>query len=91
LAQAERAVTSKDSFLFPAARDPNSEGSNIDVTAEIVLRLATDAAVKAIKAGNCLTVPSLTMQAGRSTFTVERYGGGGGVAGLSGGSGCPGI
>jgi hypothetical protein len=56
-----------------------------------VLRLATDAAVKAIKAGNCLTVPSLTMQAGRSTFTVERYGGGGGVAGLSGGSGCPGI
>lgn len=91
LAQAERAVVSKDTFVFPPARDPNDEGGNVNVTAEIVLRLASNAAVRTVQGGGCVTVPSLTMEASRSTFTVERYGGSGAVAGLSGGSGCAGI
>ena len=90
IAKAERVVISKDSIVFPAARDPNNEGGNVDFFAEVVLRLATDAAVQTIKAGKCVTVPSLTMQAGRSTFTVELIGGGF-VAALSAGSECTGI
>jgi hypothetical protein len=90
LAQAERAVTNKDSITFPAARDPNNTGSNVDFTAEVVLRLETDTAVKTVGSGGCVTVPSLTMESGKSTFAVELFGGGW-VAALSGGSRCSGI
>lgn len=90
LAQAERAVTSKDSIVFPAARDPSDKGGNIDFSAEVVLRLASKAALKTIASGACVTVPSLSMQTGKSIFAVALYGGGW-VAALSGGSRCSGI
>lgn len=90
VAQAKRAVTSKDSVVFPSARNPDDKGNNVDVTAEIVLRLATDAAVKTIASGGCVKVPSLTMQSGSSTFTVELFAGGW-VAALSGESRCFGL